>query len=217
MKIMKKVLAGALSLAVVIGACFAFTGCNSVKNKTYAYDSMTFTIVKTIDAEGKVTETQTLSFREYYIYADDFMGMGVGLGKGADYATYTMTQEEETAFAELKKNIDEMSSAIKVEFGKDTVDRIVETVDKISGEIERQVETAKYEIKDDKITVTSTESYNEFTLDATYSVETWHIVDDKIEMRQYATTSGSSSTPPATPTYSVGSLYYISVFLTEVK
>lgn len=210
MKIMKKVLAGVLSLAVVVGACFAFAGCNSVKNKTYAYDSMSFTIVKAVDDKGKITETLTLSLREYYIYSDDFMGMGVGLGKGMDYATYTMTEDEEAEFAEFKKDIDEMSAGMRIEFGKDTVDQISEDTDKISGEINRMVETSKYEIEDDKITVTSTESYDEFTLDATYAVEIWNIVDGKIEMRDYMTSDEDHI-------FAVGDLYYASAFFAKTK
>lgn len=201
MKIMKKVLAGALSLAVVVGACFAFTGCNSVKNKTYAFDSMTYTIVKAVDEKGKITETLTLSFREYYIYDR--------LDKGMDYATYTMTADEETTFAEIKKSMEESMAKTRIEFGKDTVDMIDDEVDKISGEIDRDVTTGKYEVKDDKITITSTESYDENTLDATYTVQTLYVVDGKVEMRQYGVSEEENN--------AVGDLYYTSIFFAKTK
>lgn len=201
MKLLKKVLAGALSLAVICGAMFAFTGCNSVKNKTYAVEDMTMTVVKAVDADGKVTETQTLSMRETYMMTE--------LGKSLeDIATYVMTAEEE---AEYAKYVEEgKANAPRIMFTKNEVHMIEDEKSEISGKVERRVSIAEYTVEKNKITVIEKHSENDMKNLIEYEINTVEIVDGKLHQVKYFNED---------PEYvwTVGMPYYATTIFAEVK
>ena len=213
MKLMKKVLAGALSLAVVLGAMFAFTGCNSVRNKTYAVEGYTVTLVKAVDEEtGEVTETQTITFREYYIHK--YCGEdGVKL---EDVATYTMTSEEKEEYNEAFKAI---TTGRTAEFSKDEVVLIQEEYDEFSGITTIEKTTSQYEVKDNVITIVyhadtneelhNINSYVQFTMD---------IVDGKIHQKTLYDVEGIDfGYQGPTTEWEKGDVYYATVVYAEVK
>ena len=73
MKLVKKLLVGALSLALVVGACFTFTACGKLNNKSYAFEALTFTIVTEVeenkDGDVTVTGTKVLSLKQMFMYS----------------------------------------------------------------------------------------------------------------------------------------------------
>ena len=175
MKLVKKVLAGALSLAIVLGAMFAFTGCNSVQNETYAFESMTVTVVKAVDEDGKITETQTLTLREYFIFEI--------VGELDQIAGYTLSEDEEKAFTEMQKTF--TGGAPKAVFYKDEVHMITEEKNEYTGEIKRDVNIAEYTVDKNIITIVEKVSENEMKNDIDYKVYTLEIVDGKIHQKAY--------------------------------
>lgn len=175
MKLVKKVLAGALTLAVVLGAMFAFTGCNSVQNETYAFESMTITVVKAVDEDGKITETQTLTLREYFIF--DIVG------DLDQIAGYTLSEDEEAQFTEFQEMMS--GSNTKVTFYKNEVHMITEEKNEYTGEIERNVHISEYTVEKNIITIIEKTSENEMKTSVDYDVYTLEIVDGKIHQKAY--------------------------------
>ena len=200
MKLMKKVLAGALSVAVVLGAMFAFTGCNSVRNKTYEIETWTVTVVKAVDEDGKVTETQTLTAREAFIYEI--------CGDLDKIASYTLSPEEEKAYNDM---LDDMKKyAPKAVFGKDTVENITEMKNELTGIVERHVQVAEYEVDGDIITVTAKMDANELENDLEFVVYTLEIVDGKIHQKQY-------EEDDVDHVWEKGDVYYTTMIYAQVK
>lgn len=207
MKLVKKILAGALSLAIVCGAMFAFVGCNSVKGKTYAYDGMTFTVItKMEEAEGedkKVTETKTLTLREYYLYSVKNVAI-------ADLGTATLTEEEEKLFTTWAKGQEEMGKSMEIEFkGKEVISRT--TVENtLTGASEVSELVAEYSVKDGKITVKAlTSDPTKFDQERTYEIQTAYIVDGKLDYRMYRINDAAD--------IEVGKLYYSSIMFAKKK
>ena len=207
MKLVKKILAGALSLAIVCGAMFAFVGCNSVKGKTYAYDGMTFTVITKMEAaEGedkKVTETKTLTLREYYLYSVKNVAI-------ADLGTATLTEEEEKLFTTWAKSQEEMGKSMEIEFkGKEVISRT--TVENtLTGASEVSELVAEYSVKDGKITVKAlTSDPTKFDQERTYEIQTAYIVDGKLDYRMYRINDAAD--------IEVGKLYYSSIMFAKKK
>ena len=204
MKLLKKIMAGALSLAVVVGAAFAFTGCNSVKGKTYAYSSTTFTIVMNVDEEGKVTETKTLSAKEYWmIYEEKIANL-------ENYTTVTLTEDQEKAFKLFEEGLKKSEiAAAKYTFTGKEIEVAMEDADELTGEGERMTLRGTYTIEDDVINA-AIDMTEEGAMKMEMLVRAY-LVDGNIEMRDYEGGEDTEWTKEGNP------LYYTTVIFAEVK
>jgi len=212
MKLLKKVLAGALSLAVVAGAMFAFTGCNSVRNKTYAIEDYTVTLVKAVDEDGKITETQTLSYREYFIHKFCNNALGV---KVEEIATYVMTAEEEEMYA---TNFKLLTEGIVAEFGKDEVRNIKTVKDEFLGTTVSYEQVAEYEVKDNVIIVKAQTSTNDpLQNENEYVTYTLEIVDGKIYQKTTEIPLIASDYEGEDTVWENGDVCYATAIYAEVK
>lgn len=175
MKLIKKLALGALSMALIVGACFSLTGCK-LNGNTYAYaDNATITLITKIetDANGKitVTETKDLTLEEYFLY--DYKD--IALDKLAEYK---VEEADKTAFETWKKTV--LSSAnskykdVTFEFKGSKVIKTETDVNEATGEKMIEMYEAKYKKEDGKYIATekremfgvTTISTFEFALDA---------------------------------------------------
>lgn len=205
MKLFKKIMAGVLSLAVVAGVMVVFSGCNNVKGKTYAFESRTYTIIVAVDPSDntKITETRTLSSKEYWLaFVSD---RKVAL---ADLAAATMTEAEEKLYSDWMAEETEVEANTVYEFSKKTVDKIVTELDEISGEKELTVYRAEYKTEEDVISIKNLVSTNEQNNYFKYFVGSLYVLDNKIEERAYKIT--------ATTDYAVNKVLYISNYYAEI-
>lgn len=215
MKSLKKLLASALSLVVLCGALIAFTGCSEVQGKSYAYEGLTYTIITGVDAETDpenpvVTETKTLTAREYWLHKISERKVKI-----EDLAAATLSEAEEKAFALWLKGeelIEEvlMLKNTTIEFSGKKVKNIILIVDEITGEGGKMVREGTYTDKDGVLTLEYQCGFaNEDNGEDSYQIMKAYIVNDKVETRVYEIDDAED--------YAKGELFYTSVVYAEVK
>lgn len=160
MKLVKKILAGALSLAVIAGAMFAFVGCNGVSGKEYAYKTLTFTIITELEDATKantkdavIKTTRTLTAREFYMLNEV---EGVTL---ENLATATTEATDEVIMKWCEEYVEDFGGEAEdglreaktttLNFKSNKLEMVQEDEpSKHTGDKSRSVQTAKYTVKD---------------------------------------------------------------------
>lgn len=221
MQLVKKIMAGLVSLAVIAGACFAFVGCNAVKGNEYAYKTLAFTIITELEDETKagteeavIKTTRTLSAREFYLYAKE----GKTLEELAT-ATTEATDEEILKWCEAQMNAMgsdaqeglKEAKETKLKFRSSKLEMIRETEpDKFTGDKSRGVTTGKYTVKNGLIEVVV-----DNTLDvqpdgvANYTIQYFNVVGENVEKQIKVLTDAED--------YAAEELYMVSIVFAEVK
>lgn len=224
MKLLKKIMAGALSLAVICGAMFAFVGCNEVKGKTYAFDTLTFTIVTEFENDENIgtdkaviKATRTLSAREFYLYKEEEKTL-----EELATATTEATDKEILEWCEgyiatvallhmdMELEMYQMYKGSKIEFKKNTIEVIYEQpASKITGDYEKMVNVAEYSVEDGVIKVETNTSSNPDTMYQNYQVMSFNIVGENIEKVYTVKTEAAQ--------YAKNELVSFAMVLAEVK
>ena len=193
MKLLKRIMAGSLTLAVVVGACFAFTGCKlSGKSYTYAEDATVTVITKTEkDSDGKytITETKDLTLAEYYLYT-------VGNKKLDELAEAKI--EDEKAFELWKENFVYLADAnIRNNEYAFKGNKLIETdarKNEVTGKNTRKVITEyKYEKVDDNEYLATIESEQAPGYIEISTVEFFMDADGNLCIREYNSAISSNA------------------------
>ena len=194
MQLFKKIMAGALSLAVICGAMFAFVGCNEVKGKTYEYSGLTFTIITEFENDEKIgTEeavikaTRTLTAREFYILKEVE-------GATLENLATTTTEATDKEILEWCENfVNEMGGQAKdgltkakattFNFKSNKVEMIEEEEPNIyTGDKSREVVTGKYTIEDGLIEVVIDGTMDMYPAGyAEYDIDYYHVAGENVE------------------------------------
>ena len=195
MKLAKKVIAGVLSLALMVGACFVFAGCSGVKGNEYKYKTLYFTIITELeDASNVGTDkaiiktTRTLSAREYYILKNE---PGATLDNLAKTTTDAKDEEimkwcEETIVSTTLGLEDEMDFAKRTEynFKSKKVDIIYSyDVDKSTGAKQKDILTCAYTNDDGVVEIVRTETNPLDENDKAEYYEYMYLVGERLEQR----------------------------------
>ena len=209
MRLLKKLGASMLGMLVMAGAIFSFVGCSEVKGKDYEFSALTYTVITAVSeetGEKEITETRTLTAREYYIvYVKEMVEL-------ADLATATLNEAQEKEFEnwyEDQVKLAGASATTKYEFKGKEVHKIVDEVDEINGEIERSEKIYTYVEDKGVLTLTKDETSVIAPESEKYSeISLAYLVDGKLEVRDYKVTT--------TESYAVDTLLYVSYLYAEV-
>ena len=195
MKLAKKVIAGVLSLAVMVGACFVFSGCSGVKGNEYKYKTLYFTIITELeDASNVGTDkaiiktTRTLSAREYYILKNE---PGATLDNLAKTTTDAKDEEimkwcEETAAnAESRmRNALDYAKRTNYNFKSKKVEMITShDVDKVIGSTRKDIMICSYTNDDGVIEIINTKVNPNDENDREEYYEYMYLVGERLEQR----------------------------------
>lgn len=206
MKILKKLLLGTLSLVLLCGAMFTFSGCSEVNGNTYAYDGLTYTIITDLDNQDPtiIKETKTLTSREYWLHKVSDRKVAL-----KDLASATMSEVEENAYRLWLKG-EELLSGVSVytsssfKFSRKTVEKITVLENEITGEGAKKVKSGTYEENDGIISIEfQTKTAEDNDGESEYEIIRAYAVNEKLEFRAYEITSADG--------YSEGALFYRSI------
>lgn len=210
MKSLKRVLIGALSLVLMVGACFALTGCK-LSGKTYAYgENATITLItKTeTDSEGKitVTETKDLTLEEYFLY--DFKD--VALDKLAESK---IEETDKEAFDAWKKTtlaiVGSRFENVTIAFKSSKIEIVSKQVNEATGETVRYEMEYEYDKVDDHYVMTMVEEEGNMrqVSESTFTVD----ANDNVCLKVYNPMLEENSD------LEVGKVFAYNVIFTEVK
>ena len=115
---MKKIISSLLALAMFVSVGVMFVGCDSM-NGTYTASAREYTVITKITEDGKIEETKTLSFDEYYKVL--FVWEEIDNGKTLEEAlAYEFSEDEAKEFNDELNDHDfkETTSTITLKNGK---------------------------------------------------------------------------------------------------
>ena len=221
MQLVKKIMAGLVSLVVIAGACFAFVGCNTVSGNEYAYKTLSFTIITELEDAAKagtkdavIKTTRTLSAREYYLYKKEGKAL-------ATLATATTDATDEEIMKWCESQITAMGGEIedelveaketKLKFKSNKLEMITETEPSANtGDKSRNVITGKYTIKNGLVEVVVDNTMDIYPDGRSDLVVTYfNVVGENVE-KQYKLLTEATD-------YAVEELYMVSIVFGEVK
>ena len=221
MQLVKKIMAGVLSLAVIAGACFVFAGCNTVRGNEYAYKTLTFTIITELEDETKagtedavIKTTRTLSAREFYMYAKEgktLEELAAATTEASDEEILEWCESQIIAMGGEAKDGLQTAKETKLNFKGNKVEMVEEgEADLNTGDKTKEVVTGKYTIKDGVIEVTVDTTMTIYPEGAgTYDISYFNVVGENVEKQFKVLTDAED--------YAVEELYMVSIVFAEVK
>lgn len=90
---MKKFILSLITLPIIVFGAFAFSGCDFGLAKAYTYTETTYEYAVELNADGKVSKTETITEREQITY--EYLMRTKNLTY-AEAKAYTLTEEEQT-------------------------------------------------------------------------------------------------------------------------
>ena len=221
MKLVKKIMAGALSLAVIAAAMFAFVGCNGVSGNEYAYKSLTFTIVTELEDASKagtkdavIKTTRTLSAREFYMFKEEGVALenlATATTEATDEAILKWCEEyvEDEIGGEARTGL-EKAKETTLNFKSNKLEMIKESEpDKNTGDKSRDVTTGKYTVKDGLIEVVVDNTMDIYPDGMSeYEITYFNVVGENVEKQITLLTEATQ--------YSVEGLLSFSIVFSEV-
>ena len=215
MQLFKKIMAGALSLAVICGAMFAFVGCNELKGNTYEYAGFTFTIITEFEDDTKIgtkdaviKTTRTLSAREFYMLEEE--------GKTLEeLATATTEATDEDILKWCEEFVDQMggqaqdglrrAKATTFNFKSNKVEMIEEEEPNIyTGDKSREVKVGKYTIKDGLIEIVVDNTIDMYPAGyAEYDIDYYNVVGENVEKQITLLTEANQYTKEGLLSFSI--------------